>query len=102
MKQLVFPFPLSIVLIAPAISAQNPDARAVGVMQARSEAIERTSELQAEVFPFESAKLVPRVTGQVATVFVEEGDEVEQGAQLDALDCPDLIAELAIAESLQR
>ncbi len=72
-------------------------AKPVTALRVSSENLQLKSSLQAEVLPMASARLVSRVTGYVGKILVHEGQEVEQGAVLAQLDCPDLQAALQMA-----
>jgi len=93
------PIPVMLSIFASTLVGQSPPGRTVQVVKASTGPLEKVSTLQAEVFPLESTVIVPRVTGQIRTISVHEGDTVAGGDLLVELDCPDLVADLAIAQA---
>lgn len=73
--------------------------RQVQVASAATQDITTHQSLQAEVHAENFARVVSRVTGIVASIAVQEGDRLEADALLATLSCPDLDANLAIAEA---
>lgn len=91
---------LSVCLIpCGAILAQSPAPLPVQVTRVQTQALTRSTTVQAEVLPLEFTAVVPQVTGILRRLAVKEGDVVEQGATLAELTCPDLEADLQIARA---
>jgi RND family efflux transporter MFP subunit len=80
-------------------AAQDSSAAAVEVVPVVAERIDTTSRLPAEIYPYESVSLFPRVNGFVDAVLVDRGARVRKGQLLARLSAPELAAQRAEAES---
>ena len=64
-----------------------------------SKAVSRTIELPGEFLPFQTVSLHARVAGYVERVLVDRGSVVKQGDLLAELSAPEMMAQIAEAES---
>jgi membrane fusion protein, multidrug efflux system len=74
-------------------------AQPVDVVPVRSQAVERTTVLTAEILPFQRVTLHARANGYVDRVLVDRGSAVRQGQLLVKLTAPELTAQTAEAQS---
>jgi membrane fusion protein, multidrug efflux system len=89
---------LILLLSAPPLASQS--AREVQAFEVVAAAIERRSQVQGEVFPLESMRVVPRVSGYIAKIHVREGSVVARGALLASLDAPELAHDKSVADAM--
>ncbi|MCU0247997.1 MAG: efflux RND transporter periplasmic adaptor subunit [Bryobacter sp.] len=84
--------PLSLLLLACAVSAQTPETTTVV-----GRAVERTRKLPGEFLPYQAVDLHARLTGYVEDVRVDRGSVVAKGDVLVRLSAPEMDAQAAEA-----
>src|SRR6266540_2671586 len=87
---------------APSVSVQSTQEKStptVDVVPVVARRLDTTIRLPAEIYPYESVALYPRVNGFVDEVRVDRGDHVRKGQVLARLAAPELAAQRAEAES---
>jgi membrane fusion protein, multidrug efflux system len=84
----------------PAASKQaETDAQKVEVLPVASQKLAATFTLPAQLVPFQSVNVYPKVTGFVDTIRVDRGSRVHKGELLVRLSAPELVAQRGQAES---
>jgi membrane fusion protein (multidrug efflux system) len=78
------------------------DAQTVEVVALASQKLATTFTLPAQLIPFESVSIYPKVTGFVDTIRVDRGSRVHKGELIVRLSAPELMAQRAQAESAVR
>ena len=87
----------------PAASKQaETDAQAVEVVPVASQKLATVFTLPAQLVPFETVDIYPKVTGFMDMIRVDRGSRVHQGALIIRLSAPELVAQRAQAESALR
>ncbi len=86
------------VLIAFPLAAQT----AVEVVPVVSKAVERQLKLPGEIYPYLDVELHAKVAGFVKTMEVDRGSVVKEGQLLAVLEAPEIVAQIAEAESKAR
>jgi RND family efflux transporter MFP subunit len=92
------PYVVAILLIGSA-HVQTLSAQSIELVPVVSKALSRTIDLPGEFAPFLSVALHAKVTGYVDKVLVDRGSVVKQGELLVALIAPEMVAQIAEAES---
>ena len=82
-------------LFLPSLLAQAP----VEVVPVQAKAIEREIRLPGEIFPYLTVPIHAKVTGFVKKVAVDRGSVVKEGQSLATLEAPEMLAQIAEAES---
>ena len=86
----------------PSVPAETPGAAGpapVETVRVIEQAASMTLELPAELEPYESVDVYPKVTGFVKTIRVDRGSRVRLGDPLIDIDAPELLAQRAEAQS---
>ena len=78
---------------APASRAEAP--RAIEVVPVKSELLWTKAPLPAQLLPYESVDLYPKIAGFVQDVLVDRGSEVRKGQLLVRLTAPEVVAQRA-------
>lgn len=78
------------------------DAQAVEVVSVASQKLETVFTLPAQLVPFQTVDIYPRVTGFMETIGVDRGSRVHKGELIIRLSAPELVAQRAQAESALR
>src|SRR6266404_7699430 len=87
----------------PAASKQaETDAQAVEVVPVTSQKFSTVITLPAQLVPFETVDIYPRVTGFMDMIRVDRGSRVRKGELIIRLSAPELVAQRAQAESALR
>jgi RND family efflux transporter MFP subunit len=86
---------LSIVLGAATLLAQAP----VEVVKVSAKAVERQTKLPGEFQPYLAVPIFAKVNGFVRAVNVDRGSAVKQGQVLTTLEAPEIISQVAEAQS---
>ncbi len=79
--------------------AQLPAATTVEVVNVASRQLDMTVNLPAQLLPYQSVDIYPRVTGFIESIRVDVGSRVHQGEELMRLSAPELVAQHSQAES---
>jgi membrane fusion protein, multidrug efflux system len=80
----------------------EPDAQTVEVVAVTSQKLATTFTLPAQLVPFETVDVYPKVTGFVEMIRVDRGSRVHKGELIIRLSAPELVAQRAQAESSVR
>jgi RND family efflux transporter MFP subunit len=91
---------LLLVLASLATALQSQEPRPVAVVRAKREDLSRSVSLVASVRAIRQADIVPRVTGYVKAIPVEEGFSLDADAIIAEIDAPDLQAHLRTAAAM--
>src|SRR5260370_35743020 len=87
----------------PAASKQaQTDAQTVEVVAVASQKLATSFTLPAQLLPFESVSIYPKVTGFVDMIRVDRGSRVRKGELIVRLSAPELVAQRAQVESAMR
>jgi membrane fusion protein (multidrug efflux system) len=87
----------------PAASKQaQTDAQTVEVVAVASQKLATTFTLPAQLVPFQSVSVYPKVTGFVDMIRVDRGSRVHKGELIVRLSAPELVAQRGQAESAMR
>src|SRR5882757_5338600 len=86
-------------LAAQAPAPAPPPAAAVEVVRVTSKAVDRQVKLPGEFQPYLSVPIYAKLAGFVKRVPVDRGSAVKQGQLLVALEAPEILAQVAEAES---
>jgi RND family efflux transporter MFP subunit len=87
----------------PAASKQaQTDAQTVEVVAVASQKLATSFTLPAQLIPFESVSVYPKVTGFIDMIRVDRGSRVHKGELIIRLSAPELVAQRAQAESAIR
>jgi RND family efflux transporter MFP subunit len=87
----------------PAASKQvETDAQTAEVVPVASQKLATTFTLPAQLMPFQSVNVYPKVTGFVDTIRVDRGSRVHKGELIVRLSAPELVAQRGQAESAMR
>jgi membrane fusion protein (multidrug efflux system) len=87
----------------PAASKQaETDAQTVEVLPVASQKLATTFTLPAQLVPFQSVNVYPKVTGFVDMIRVDRGSRVHKGELIVRLSAPELVAQRGQAESAMR
>jgi membrane fusion protein (multidrug efflux system) len=78
------------------------DAQAVEVVPVASQKLETVFTLPAQLLPFETVDIYPKVTGFMDMIRVDRGSRVHKGEFIIRLSAPELVAQRAQAESALR
>lgn len=78
------------------------DAQSVEVVPVASQKLATTFTLPAQLVPFQSVNVYPKVTGFVDTIRVDRGSRVHKGELIVRLSAPELVAQRGQAESAMR
>src|SRR6267142_2347017 len=78
------------------------DAQTVEVVPVASQKLETVFTLPAQLIPFETVDIYPRVTGVLDMIRVDRGSRVRKGELIIRLSAPELVAQRAQAESAVR
>jgi RND family efflux transporter MFP subunit len=78
------------------------DAQTVEVVAVASQKLATTFTLPAQLAPFQSVSVYPKVTGFVDVIRVDRGSRVHKGELIVRLSAPELVAQRAQAESAMR
>lgn len=84
---------------APPKSQPPPAAAAVETVAVVSQRLNTTVSLPAQLLPYETVDVYPRVTGFIETIRVDRGSRVRKGDLLVRLSAPELVAQRAQAEA---
>ena len=84
---------------SPAKAAPTPAHPEVEVVAVRSQKLNTTERLPAEIVPYESVDVYAKETGFVKSIKVDRGSRIRQGELLAELDAPELTAQRAHAEA---
>jgi RND family efflux transporter MFP subunit len=77
----------------------EPDVQTVEVVSVTSQKLSTVFTLPAQLIPFETVDIYPRVTGFVDMIRVDRGSRVHKGELIIRLSAPELLAQRAQAES---
>jgi RND family efflux transporter MFP subunit len=109
MKTVIGVLTLSLVIFGcsgnpqPAASKQaQTDAQTVEVVPVASQKLATTFTLPAQLVPFQSVGIYPKVTGFVDMIRVDRGSRVHKGELIVRLSAPELVAQRGQAESAMR
>jgi RND family efflux transporter MFP subunit len=80
-------------------TTQEPAMPTVEVVPVVAERLDTTTRLPAEIYPYESVSLFPRVNGFIEDILVDRGSRVRKGQLLARLSAAELISQRAEAES---
>jgi len=80
----------------------EPDAQTVDVVAVASQKLATVFTLPAQLVPFETVDIYPKVTGFIETIRVDRGSRVRKGELIIRLSAPELVAQRAQAESALR
>jgi membrane fusion protein (multidrug efflux system) len=80
----------------------EPDAQTVEVVSVTSQKLATVFTLPAQLIPFETVDIYPKVTGFVDAIRVDRGSRVHKGELIIRLSAPELVAQRAQAESALR
>jgi RND family efflux transporter MFP subunit len=83
----------------PSHPVQPPAPPAVEVVAVASRRLDMTVNLPAQLLPYQSVDIYPRVTGFLESIRVDVGSRVHQGEELMRLSAPELVAQRSQAES---
>jgi RND family efflux transporter MFP subunit len=87
----------------PAANKQaEPDAQTVEVVPVTSQKLATVFTLPAQLVPFETVDIYPKVTGFMDMIRVDRGSRVHKGELIIRLSAPELVAQRAQAESALR
>lgn len=87
----------------PAASKQvESDAQTVEVVAVASQKLSTSFTLPAQLVPFQSVSVYPKVTGFVDMIRVDRGSHVHKGELIVRLSAPELVAQRGQAESAMR
>src|ERR1700686_612497 len=78
------------------------DAQTVEVVPVASQKLATTFTLPAQLVPFQSVNVYPKVTGFVDVIRVDRGSRVHKGELIVRLSAPELVAQRGQAESALR
>src|SRR5260370_17731210 len=78
------------------------DAQTVEVVTVASQKLATVFTLPAQLLPFETVDIYPRVTGFMDMIRVDRGSRVHKGELIIRLSAPELVAQRAQAESRLR
>jgi RND family efflux transporter MFP subunit len=81
------------------ISAATPARTEVEVSPVRSQRLNTTEPLPAELVPFERVDLYAKETGFLKSIHVDRGSKVKQGELIAELEAPELVAQRAQANA---
>jgi RND family efflux transporter MFP subunit len=74
-------------------------AQAVNVVAVESQRLNTTLALPAQIIPYETVDIYPKVTGFIDTIRVDRGSRVRAGEVMIRLSAPELLAQRAQAEA---
>jgi membrane fusion protein, multidrug efflux system len=80
----------------------EPDAQTVEIVSVTSQKLATVFTLPAQLIPFETVDIYPKVTGFVDVIRVDRGSRVHKGELIIRLSAPELVAQRAQAESALR
>jgi membrane fusion protein, multidrug efflux system len=80
----------------------EPDAQTVEVVPVTSQKLATVFTLPAQLIPFETVDIYPKVTGFMDMIRVDRGSRVHKGELIIRLSAPELVAQRAQAESALR
>jgi membrane fusion protein, multidrug efflux system len=80
----------------------EPDVKTVEVVSVASQKLETVFTLPAQLIPFETVDVYPKVTGFMDMIRVDRGSRVHKGELIIRLSAPELVAQRAQAESALR
>jgi membrane fusion protein, multidrug efflux system len=80
----------------------EPDAQSVEVVPVASQKLATVFTLPAQLVPFQTVDIYPRVTGFMDMIRVDRGSRVHKGELIIRLSAPELVAQRAQAESALR
>src|SRR6266436_1455654 len=80
----------------------EPDAQTVEVVSVTAQKLATVFTLPAQLIPFETVDIYPKVTGFVDVIRVDRGSRVHKGELIIRLSAPELVAQRAQAESALR
>jgi membrane fusion protein (multidrug efflux system) len=78
------------------------DAQTVEVVRVASQKLSTVSTLPAQLIPFQTVDVYPKVTGFMDVIRVDRGSRVHKGELIIRLSAPELVAQRAKAESAVR
>lgn len=81
------------------ISAATPTVTQVDITEVRSQKLNTTERLPAELVPYEAVDLYAKETGFLRSIKVDRGSKVRQGELIAELDAPELVAQRAQANA---
>jgi membrane fusion protein, multidrug efflux system len=111
MKLLSCLVPLSTLLLAGCAAPSSPPAgapvqqaasgspQAVNVVAVESQKLNTVLALPAQIIPYETVDVYPKVTGFIDTIRVDRGSHVKAGEVIIRLSAPELVAQRAQAEA---
>src|SRR6202521_5659270 len=109
MKTVIIPLALSLFIFGcngnpKAAAGKQPeaDAQTVEVVPVASQKLATVFTLPAQLVPFQTVDIYPRVTGFMDTIRVDRGSRVHKGGLIIRLSAPELVAQRAQAESALR
>jgi membrane fusion protein, multidrug efflux system len=85
-----------------AASKAEPDAQTVEVVSVTSQKLATVFTLPAQLIPFETVDIYPKVSGFIDMIRVDRGSRVHKGELIIRLSAPELLAQRAQAESAVR
>src|SRR6202048_2306305 len=80
----------------------EPEAQTVEVVPVASQKLATVFTLPAQLVPFQTVDIYPKVTGFMDVIRVDRGARVHQGELIIRLSAPELVAQRAQAESALR
>jgi membrane fusion protein, multidrug efflux system len=80
----------------------EPDAQTVEVVSVTSQKLATVFTLPAQLVPFETVDIYPKVSGFIEMIRVDRGSRVRKGELIIRLSAPELLAQRAQAESAVR
>ncbi len=104
MKLLSFLVLVSTLLLASCTEASPSQAgaqsaQAVNVVAVESQKLDTVLSLPAQIIPYETVDIYPKVTGFIETIRVDRGSHVRAGEVMIRLSAPELLAQRAQAEA---
>src|SRR5258707_12130048 len=87
---------------AAASQQAETDAQTVEVVPVASQKLAAVFTLPAQLVPFETVDIYPKVTGFIDLIRVDRGSRVHKGELIIRLSAPELVAQRAQAESALR
>src|SRR5258708_26771476 len=85
-----------------AAASQQTDAQTVEVVPVASQKLVTVFTLPAQLIPFETVDIYPKVTGFMDMIRVDRGSRVHKGELIIRLSAPELVAQRAQAEAAVR
>ena len=84
---------------APVQQAASGSPQAVNVVAVESQKLNTVLALPAQIIPYETVDIYPKVTGFIDTIRVDRGSHVRAGEVMIRLSAPELVAQRAQAEA---